>query len=228
MSRVLVVDDERNIRELVHILLEKRGFEVDEAVGGREALAAIEQKMPDIAIIDLMMPGMDGYELCSAIREYYGEFPILMLTAKSDIRDKVKGFETGADDYLTKPFEGEELVLRVKALLKRSHPDEDDMLYIGNIMIDKGSRQIEYKDEQYDIPLKEFELLLKLAASAGKTLSRNKLIEDIWGWDFEGNERTLDVHIGRIRDRFPPSDAGFTISTQRGFGYRLDITAGTK
>ncbi|GMQ56253.1 response regulator transcription factor [Vallitalea sediminicola] len=223
MSKIIIVDDDSNIRELVIALLQNNGFEVCEAADGREALQKINVDKLDLAIIDIMMPNMDGFELCSHLSRYYENMPVLMLTAKDELASKVKGFGLGADDYLTKPFEGDELVVRVQALLRRYKIEASQVIQIGNVTIDKNSYSITTNGLREDIPMKEFELLFKLASFLGKTFSRNLLIEDIWGVDFEGNERTLDVHVNRLRDRFPEEQVGFKITTIRGLGYRLEV-----
>lgn len=222
MATILVIDDDPNIRELVGALLLGEGFVVREAKNGRDALAKLGEVKIDLCVLDLMMPDMDGYEFCRHARRYYEDLPILMLTAKGGLDHKVKGFELGADDYLTKPFEGMELVVRVKALLKRYHIAAAQAVQIGLITLDKNSYSVTADGVQTDIPMKEFELLFKLGGSQGRTFSRDQLIEDIWGFDYEGNERTLDVHIGRLRERFPPEKYGFKITTVRGLGYRLE------
>jgi DNA-binding response OmpR family regulator len=213
MSKILIADDDPNIRELVRVLLKNANFDVVEAKDGREALEKMDGS-PEMAIIDIMMPNMDGYELCKNLRMYYENLPILMLTAKATTYDKVRGFDIGADDYLTKPFAGEELISRVKALLRRYKIESSQVIKIADLVIDKNSFTV--NDE--NIPMKEFELLFKLASFPNRTFSRDRLIEDIWGYDFGGNERTLDVHIGRIRERFPQ----VKIITVRGLGYRLE------
>ncbi len=225
MSKIMIVDDDPNIRELVTALLQNNGFEACEAADGREALQKMTQDNPDLAIIDIMMPNMDGFELCRHLRRYYENMPVLMLTAKGELASKVKGFGLGADDYLTKPFEGDELVVRIQALLRRYKIEASQVIQIGNVVIDKNSYSITIDGAHADIPMKEFELLYKLAGFPGKTFSRNQLIEEIWGIDFEGNERTLDVHVNRLRDRFPEERAGFRIATVRGLGYRLEVIA---
>ena len=219
----MIVDDDSNIRELVLALLQNNGFEVCEAADGREALQKISIDNPDLAIIDIMMPNMDGFELCRHLRHYYENMPVLMLTAKGELASKMKGFGLGADDYLTKPFESDELVARVQALLRRYKIEASQVIQVGKVVIDKNSYRITMNDAHEDIPMKEFELLFKLASFPGKTFSRNRLIEDIWGVDFEGNERTLDVHVSRLRDRFPEEQTGFKITTIRGLGYRLEV-----
>jgi DNA-binding response OmpR family regulator len=225
MSKIMIVDDDSNIRELVIALLQNNGFEVCEAADGHEALQNIDIDNPDLAIIDIMMPNMDGFELCRHLRSYYENMPILMLTAKGELANKVKGFGLGADDYLTKPFEGDELVVRVQALLRRYKIEASQIIQIGNVTIDRNSYSITMNGLHEDIPMKEFELLFKLASFPGKTFSRNRLIEAIWGVDFEGNERTLDVHVNRLRDRFPEQQTGFKITTIRGLGYRLEVVS---
>jgi DNA-binding response OmpR family regulator len=219
----MIVDDDPHIRELVCALLKDGGFDVCEAKDGRDALARITHENPDLAIIDLMMPNMDGFELCRMLRQYYDNLPVLMLTAKAELPSKIRGFESGADDYLTKPFEGEELLMRVRALLRRYKIEASQTIQIGNMFIDKNSYSVSVGGVKEDIPMKEFELLFKLAGFHGRTFSRDQLIEDVWGYDFDGNERTLDVHIGRLRERFPSEASGIKITTIRGLGYRLEV-----
>jgi len=222
MSKILIVDDDLHIRELVRVLLRGAGYDTCSAADGREALEIIVTEKPDLAIIDLMMPHMDGYELCRNLRKYYENVPVLMLTAKAELPAKVKGFEAGADDYLTKPFEGDELLLRVKALLRRYRIESSQIIHIGAIIINRTDYVVAIDGKNISIPRKEFELLFKLAGFPGRTFSRDHLIEDVWGYDFDGNERTLDVHIGRLRERFPVEVSGFRITTVRGLGYRLE------
>jgi len=219
----MIVDDDPNVRELVSVLLQNHGFETCEAIDGRDAMQKITNDNPDLVIIDIMMPNMDGFELCRNLRRYYENMPVLMLTAKGELASKVKAFGLGADDYLTKPFEGDELILRIQALLRRYKIEASKVIQIGNVIIDKNSYHITIDGVSEDIPMKEFELLFKLAGFPGRTFPRNQLIEDIWGFDFEGNERTLDVHINRLRDRFPEGKSGFKITTIRGLGYRLEV-----
>lgn len=218
MPKILIVDDDPHIRELVRKILQNGGFEADEATDGRDALEKINGC--DCAVVDVMMPGMDGFELVGNLRKYYENLPVLMLTAKSGLPDKAKGFELGADDYLTKPFEGDELLMRVKALLRRYKIESSQVIQIGKLTIDRNGFSVNGET----IPMKEFELLFKLAGFPGRTYSRDNLIEDVWGCDFDGNERTLDVHIGRLRERFPEEKYGFKITTVRGLGYKLEET----
>lgn len=222
MSKVLVVDDDPHIRELVRIFLEPEGLDVFEASDGCEAMARLESVNADMVILDIMMPNMDGWELCRRLR-LAGDIPLLIITAKGETSQKVKGFQLGTDDYLVKPFEPVELVARVKALLKRYRVASSQAVQIGTLTMDRKTHEVILAGQALNLPLKEFELLFELASYAGKTLTRSKLIEDIWGYDFEGNERTLDVHINRLRDRFPESTALFRIRTLRGLGYRLEV-----
>ena len=222
MNKIMVVDDDPNIRELIRLILKKEGFEALESGDGVDALEKLENSKVDLIVLDIMMPNMDGWEFCKEVRKFC-EVPILMLTAKGETSQKVKGFELGADDYLTKPFDPAELTARVKALLKRCNIAASKIIEIGKIVIDQNQYMVRTETEEITLPLKEFELLFMLAGSLGRTFSRDRLIEDIWGYDFDGNERTLDVHIGRLRDKFPQELYGFKITTIRGVGYRLEV-----
>ncbi len=162
--------------------------------------------------------------LCQEIKASF-DIPVLMLTAKSETSQKLKGFQLGTDDYLVKPFEPLELVARVKALLKRYHIESSQTVRVGKIVLDQRTYQILVDGENITLPLKEFELLFKLASYSGRTFSREQLIEDIWGYEFHGNDRTLDVHIYRLRERFPEEKYSFKIATIRGLGYRLEVTS---
>jgi len=222
MVHILVVDDDPHIRELVRHFLQNEGLAVHEAADGAEALAKLESVKASLVILDIMMPNMDGWQLCRELREHY-DFPLLMLTAKGETAQKMKGFQLGADDYLVKPFEPLELVARVKALLRRYRIAVSQTVQIGNVTLDRKMFEVIVDGQSTSLPLKEFELLFKLASYPGKTLSREQLIEEIWGYDFDGNERTVDVHINRLRERFPEDRHSFRIATVRGLGYRLEV-----
>jgi two-component system, OmpR family, response regulator len=222
MSTILVVDDDAHIRELVRVFLRNEGFDLVEASDGLEALRKLETTYVDLVILDIMMPNMDGWELCRQLRESY-DIPLLMLTAKGETSQKIKGFQLGTDDYLVKPFEPLELVVRIKALLKRYRIASSQTVQVGELIMDRKTYEVRLKGENLTLPLKEFDLLFKLASYPGKTFSRDQLIEEIWGYDFEGNERTLDVHINRLRERFPEENLTFRIRTIRGLGYRLEV-----
>lgn len=218
-----MVDDDPHIRELVEVFLRAEGIdEVYRASDGREALLLLEDQNVDMAILDVMMPNMDGWELCREIRKTR-DIPLLMLTAKGETSQIVKGFELGTDDYLVKPFEPQVLIARVRALLKRYQISAAQSLTVGKLRMNRKRHEISAEDEEFNLPLKEYELLFKLGSYPGQTLTRERLIEEIWGYDFEGNERTLDVHINRLRERFAGEKYGFNIRTVRGLGYRLEV-----
>ncbi len=216
-----MVDDDPHIRELVAIFLKAEGMEVYEASDGKAALDFLAEHTADMVILDIMMPHLDGWQLCRELRKDY-DFPLLMLTAKGETSQIVKGFELGTDDYLVKPFEPPVLIARVKALLKRYQISAAQSVTVGRLKMNRRTYEIQSDDGDLALPLKEYELLFRLASYPGQTLPRERLIEEIWGYDFEGNERTLDVHINRLRERFPSERYGFTIRTVRGLGYRLE------
>ncbi|WP_138753921.1 response regulator transcription factor [Paenibacillus sinopodophylli] len=221
MGHILVVDDDPHIRELIHVILQKEGLLVQEAPDGQAALAHMEQATADMVILDIMMPNMDGWELCRELRKQH-DIPLLMLTAKGEMGDKVKGFNLGTDDYLVKPFDPAELVVRVKALLKRYRIAVSQQVSVAELMLDRQTYEVKIGAEFTTLPLKEFEVLFMLVGHLGRTLTRNQLIEAIWGYDFDGNERTLDVHINRLRERFMAWNVSVKITTIRGLGYRLE------
>ncbi len=222
VNSILIVDDDPNIRELVTVFLQKEGFLCIEAADGVQALDRLEKEQIALIVLDIMMPNMDGWTFCQKVRDSYGQIPILMLTAKGATMQKVHGFELGADDYLVKPFEPIELVMRVKALLKRYQISASQTLRIGKLLLNRKSYEISFGSEQITLPLKEFELLFMLAGMPGRTFTRDDLIENIWGYDYDGDERTVDVHIKRLREHFSDEKCGFKIHTVRGLGYRLD------
>ncbi|MDP4098172.1 response regulator transcription factor [Paenibacillus sp. P96] len=222
MARVLVVDDDPHIRELVKHFLKLEGLEVSEAVDGLDALRILDEIKVDLVVLDIMMPGMDGWELCRELREHT-ELPLLMLTAKGESSQIVKGFALGTDDYLVKPFDPMVLVARVKALLKRYRIMASNSVAVGDLVLRSDTFECRAGGQEITLPRKEFELLFRLASYPGKTFTRDQLIEQIWGYDYEGDERTVDVHIKRLRERFPEAAHSFRISTIRGLGYRLEV-----
>ena len=224
MSKILIVDDDPHIRELASVFLRNAGFEAIEACDGRDALVKLDSVKVDLFVIDIMMPKMDGWALCRELREAY-DLPILMLTARGETSQKLKGFQLGTDDYLVKPFEPLELVARVNALLKRYKITVSQTVQVGELRMDRKTFEVTVNGQGLTLPLKEFELVFKLASYPGRTFAREQLIEDIWGYDFEGNDRTLDVHINRLRERFPEEEHSFKITTIRGLGYRLELKA---
>lgn len=220
MNTILVVDDDSHIRKLIRIYLEKNQFSVVEAPDGQEALNILSHTKIDLAIVDVMMPRVDGIELTEDIRSYM-DIPILMVTAKGESKDKVRGFNAGSDDYLVKPFDPVELILRVKSLMKRYNKISSNVIHIGGATINLSNLTVEAGAQTVELKKKECELLFALASLPGQIFTRTQLIEDIWGIDYEGDERTVDVHIKRLRERLEPIPE-LIISTIRGLGYRLE------
>ncbi|WP_338044764.1 response regulator transcription factor [Paenibacillus periandrae] len=223
MATILIVDDDIHIRELIKVYLRQEGFDVVEAGHGKEALLEMEKTRIDLVILDIMMPEMDGWDLCVELRAAYPNLPLLMITAKGETGHKVKGFQLGTDDYLVKPFDPEELVVRVKALMKRYRIVASQKVQFGDIELNRQSYEIIINGVRTTLPLKEFELLFKLFSHPNQIFTRNQLIEQIWGMDYEGDDRTVDVHIKRIRERFPEAVDNFSIVTIRGLGYKLEV-----
>ncbi|MBC1225689.1 response regulator transcription factor [Listeria booriae] len=222
MKRILVVDDDPHIRQLVGHHLRAEGFHVLEAENGVHAETLLNEDQVHLAIVDLMMPEMDGLELCQRMRADYPEIPVIMLTAKDALLDKAQGFEAGTDDYVTKPFEPQELIFRVRALLRRYNQASEVKIKIGHITIDQKSYTITAGNRELMIPIKEFELLYQLASYPNRTFTREELIERIWKRDYDGSDRTVDVHIKRLRDHFDEKVDGIRIVSIRGIGYKLE------
>lgn len=220
-SKIMIVDDEEHIRELVRFYLDKEGFECLEAGNGERALEIIENQYIDLAIIDIMMPGMDGFELVEQMRQYR-EIPVIMLTAKSQSKDKLRGFSLGIDDYVTKPFDPEELLARVKTILKRYSINTSHIVQIGDVIFDGDKYEVRYQDETIHLPLKQFELAFELAKNPNQIFTREQLIEKIWGMDYDGFDRTVDVHIKRVRANLGHLP-GFKVVTVRGLGYKIEV-----
>jgi len=222
--KILVVDDEANLRNLVGSYLRAEGFDVVEAANGDEAVAAVQRREPDLVILDVMMPGMDGVEALREIRRFSDVY-VIMLTARAEETDKVVGLSVGADDYLTKPFSPRELIARVKAVLRRARsgrPASEDLLTFDGLEIDVSRRLVERDGKARDLTALEFDLLAKLASQPGRVFSRRQLLEAVWGWDYVGDERVVDVHIRNLR-RALDDDATDPdlIGTVRGVGYRF-------
>lgn len=223
MTNILVVDDDINILTLVNIHLSDEGYNVLQAKNGMEALEYLKKNTCDLVIVDVMMPFMDGYSLTKEIRKQY-DIPVILLTAKSQIEDKEQGFQAGTDDYIVKPFEPKELSFRIKAVLRRyDFQAEYSLLRVGGTTIDKKSYEVQIGSRTFLLPLKEFELLYYLASRPKQVFSREHLIEQIWGLDYEGDARTIDVHIKRLRERFANITDDFQIKTVRGVGYMLEV-----
>ncbi|MBO1513749.1 response regulator transcription factor [Metabacillus bambusae] len=222
MIHILVADDDPHLRELLNHYLQAEGYVVYEADDGVEASALLEVEQIHIAILDVMMPNKDGFQLCKEIRQDY-DFPILLLTAKDQLVDKEKGYSVGTDDYLTKPFEPKELLFRIKALLRRYQMVNTEKIKLGSIVIDRKSYEVHCNEQLFILPMKEFELLSQLASYPDRIFSREDLIQLIWGSDFAGDDRTVDVHIKRLRERFSQRTDDFVIKTVRGVGYKLEV-----
>jgi len=224
-QKVLLVDDEENIRILVRFNLEKSGYEVIEAGDGKEALRLVAAMRPEIVLLDLMLPGMDGLEVCRSLKSnpQTAALPIIMLTAKSDEIDRVIGLELGADDYLTKPFSQRELLARIKAVLRRSKPGvPTDELVVGKLRMNFAQYEAWLDGEKLELTPKEYEMLKLLAENAGNVFSREQLLEKVWGYEYFGDTRTVDVHVRHLRakmERVPEMAAA--LETVRGVGYRL-------
>jgi two-component system, OmpR family, alkaline phosphatase synthesis response regulator PhoP len=225
MPVILVVDDEELIQELLKFNLEKEGYQVITAYDGPEALKVLEESRPDLVVLDIMLPGMDGIEVCSQIRlnPKFRDLPLIMLTAKGEEIDKILGLEIGADDYITKPFSPRELVARIRARLRRMKPTEgENELLRGDLRIDLDRFRVSIRGEEVELTPKEFELLRVLAAHPGKVYSRDELLERVWGYEYLGDTRTVDVHVRHLRQKVEkdPSNPEY-IETLRGIGYRL-------
>jgi DNA-binding response OmpR family regulator len=226
MTNILMVDDDINILKLVDIQLSTQGYQVFQAKNGMEALEILKKQICHLAVVDVMMPYMDGYALTKEIRTQY-DIPVILLTAKSEIEDKERGFQAGTDDYLVKPFEPKELIFRIKALLRRyDHQEDESLMRIGGTTINKKSYEVHIGKRTLLLPLKEFELLCYLVSNPKQVFSREHLIELIWGLDYEGDARTIDVHIKRLRERFSIVTDDFQIKTVRGVGYFLEAQRG--
>ena len=221
---ILIVDDEQHIIDLAKLYLEQEGYKTSSATDGKTALQQILHDNPSLVVLDLMLPELDGWEVCRRVRAE-SDVPIIMLTARSDDIDRIVGLELGADDYLTKPFNPRELVARVRAILRRSNRPapsaSDSALTIGNLVIQPEKRAVQVAGKEVDLRMKEFDLLLTLATNPGMVFTREKLLDVVWGYDFAGETRTVDVHIAHLRHKLKGMSA--TIDTVWGVGYRLDV-----
>lgn len=219
-QRILVVDDESNIRDLATLYLEKEGFLVEAAQNGNDALLRFQQTQPAMVVLDVMMPGMDGFEVCRELRREH-DVPILMLTARSEDVDKIVGLEIGADDYMTKPFNPREMVARVKAILRRFEGGRrpQNAMTVANLSVDKARREARIDEEHLDLRTKEFDLLVAFVENPGIALTRDQLLGSVWGYDYAGETRTVDVHVQHLRSKL--TGARLQIETLRGVGYKL-------
>ena len=220
-ARILVVDDERDIRELIRFYLLKEGYEVLEACNGKEAMQIFENEYIDLGVIDVMMPIMDGFTLVEQLKRFK-DIPVIMLTAKAESKDTLHGFSVGADDYVIKPFDPSELMARIKAVLKRYSINASNIIKIHNVEFNGEKYEIVYEGRAIHLPLKQFELVFELVKNPNQIFSREQLIEKIWGMDYDGYDRTVDVHIKRIRENLKDIP-GVKVVTVRGLGYKVEV-----
>lgn len=224
-NKLLIADDDSHISELIRLYMEKEGFVCVIADDGKKALELFKAEKPALIILDIMMPEMDGWQVCREIRKE-SEVPIIMLTAKGETFDKVLGLELGADDYMTKPFETKELVARVKAVLRRSEAkdkSDDKELNFTNLSINISNYELKINGQLIDIPPKELELLHFLASNPNRVYTREQLLEEVWGFDYFGDSRTVDVHIKRLREKLEGVEGNWTLKTVWGVGYKFEV-----
>lgn len=222
MFNILIVEDDKNLRKLITTYLRKNNYNTYEAVNGEEALNVLDTNYIDLIISDIMMPEMNGYELIKSLREAKYETPILIITAKSELEDKKTGFQLGADDYMVKPIDIEEMLLRVQVLLRRSKSASEKEIKIGDLILDYKQLTVTRKEKNYNLAQKEFYLLYKLLSTPNTIFTRQELIEEVWGLESESDYRTVDVHIKRIREKLNDVNE-FEIVTIRGIGYKCII-----
>ncbi|WMJ87718.1 response regulator transcription factor [Anaerocolumna sp. MB42-C2] len=219
--KVLVVDDESRMRKLVKDFLSKKNFDVLEAENGEQAVDIFfESKEIALIILDVMMPKMDGWQVCREVRQY-SKVPIIMLTAKSDEKDELLGFELGVDEYISKPFSPKILVARVEAILRRANALEEDVINVGGIVLDKAAHQVKIDDINIDLSYKEFELLTYFITNQGVALSRERILNNVWNYDYFGDARTIDTHVKKLRSKMGPK--GDYIKTIWGMGYKFEV-----
>ena len=223
-QKVLVVEDDNNIAELLRLYLQKDGFEVSHAADGGKAVEMAKEIQPDLVLLDIMLPVMDGWQVCRELRKTM-KMPIIMLTAKGETEDKVSGLEMGADDYIVKPFEVKELLARVHAVLRRTGDDgkpKSKKLTFDKLVINLDSYELIVDGKKIDTPPKEMELLYHLAATPNRVYTRNQLLDEVWGFDYFGDSRTVDVHIKRLREKLEGVSNKWTLKTVWGVGYKFE------
>ena len=226
MTTVLVVEDDKNIADLLRLYLEKDGYAVTVAEDGGKGLDAFRSLDPDLVLLDVMMPVMDGWQVCRAIRAE-SKTPVIMLTAKSETDDKVAGLKAGADDYITKPFEMKEVLARIEAVLRRSENREKEAaprrLVFDKLVIDMEAFELVIDGKKVDAPPKEMELLFYLASSPNRVYTRNQLLDEVWGFDYFGDSRTVDVHVKRLREKLEDVSEKWSLKTVWGVGYKFEV-----
>lgn len=226
MNKILIVDDDKNISELLRIYLDKEGYETVSAFDGEEALAVFEVEHPNLVLLDIMLPKMDGRQVCREIRKT-SDTPIIMLTAKGETFDKVLGLDLGADDYIVKPFDAKEVVARVKAVLRRFHPAVADLREVkyDKLSINLSNYVMTVDGQQIDTPPKELELIFHLASNPNRVFTRNQLLDEVWGFDYYGDSRTVDVHVKRLREKLEGVSDKWALKTVWGVGYKFETKA---
>ena len=221
---ILVVEDDHNISDLIHMYLVKEGFDVRIAADGGKAIEKFNKQVPDLILLDIMLPVMDGWAVCAKIRES-SKVPIIMLTAKGEVMDRIQGLEMGADDYIVKPFEMKELIARINAVLRRTEipVDTSKRLAYDKLTIDLDSYELIVDGKKIDTPPKELELLYHLAATPNRVYTRNQLLDEVWGFDYFGDSRTVDVHIKRLREKVENISDQWALKTVWGVGYKFEV-----
>ena len=224
MGRILIVDDDTNICELLRLYIEKEGFEAAIANDGTAAVKMFDSFNPDLMLLDIMLPGLDGWQVCREIRKK-SSCPIIMLTAKGEVFDKVLGLELGADDYVTKPFETKEVIARINAVLRRSGKNEDTnkLVTFENLSINLTNYELKVNGEQVDTPPKEMELIYHLASNPNRVYTRDQLLDEVWGFDYYGDSRTVDVHVKRLREKLEGVSEKWALKTVWGVGYKFEV-----
>ncbi len=226
-QKILVIEDEKNIADLLQLYLEKEGFETEAAGDGVKGLELFRSGRPDLVLLDIMLPVMDGWSVLKKIRED-GKTPVIMLTAKGELEDKVTGLEQGADDYITKPFNTKEVVARIHAVLRRYGLEEENTekkLTFDKLVINLDSYELVVDGKRVDTPPKELELLYRLASAPNRVFTRNQLLDEVWGFDYFGDSRTVDVHIKRLREKLEGVSERWNLKTVWGVGYKFEVTA---
>ncbi|MDO4563871.1 MAG: response regulator transcription factor [Clostridia bacterium] len=225
-QKILIVDDDKNICELLRIYLEKEGFGYLICYDGETALEAIRKERLDLILLDIMMPEMDGISLCREIRRF-SDIPVIFLTAKGETFDKVLGLDLGADDYIVKPFEGKEVIARVRAVLRRTMPEvekeREKIIEYENLVINLSNYELVIEGKVFEIPPKELELLYFLASHPNRVFTREQLLEDVWGFDYFGDSRTVDVHVKRLREKLEGHEGEWQLKTVWGVGYKFEV-----
>ena len=224
-GKILIVDDDQNICELLRLYAEKEGYTVAIAHDGRRAVECFDQESPDIILLDIMLPEQDGFQVCREIRKK-SQCPIIMLTAKGEIFDKVLGLELGADDYVVKPFELKEILARIKAVLRRSgkqDPNEKKVVTFDKLSINLNNYELKVNGVQVDTPPKEMELIYHLASNPNRVFSRDQLLDEVWGFNYYGDSRTVDVHVKRLREKLEGVSDQWSLKTVWGVGYKLEV-----